>query len=63
MVGVDQSVTIRKISKSLHESVENIGVVLSRGLGGVSGDDAASYLSRQCAKSRICKQMHIGRES
>jgi len=41
MVDVDQSVMIRKISKSLHESVENIGVALSRGLGGVSGDDAA----------------------
>ena len=40
MVDIDQSVTIRKISKSLHESVENIGVALSRGLGGVSGDDA-----------------------
>ena len=33
IMDVDQSVTIRKISKSLHESVENISVVLNRGLG------------------------------
>jgi len=33
MVDVDQSVTNRQISKSLHESVEDIGVVLNRGRG------------------------------
>ena len=33
IVDVDQGVTNRKISKSLHESVENSVVVLNRGVG------------------------------
>ena len=33
MVNVDQSVTNRQISKSLHEGIKNIVVVLNRGVG------------------------------